>query len=93
MKRAAPIAVIVALTIVACEKPKPEAVDAASPTPSATAVATTIPSATASDDASSVVASEAGSSPCPADMAYVDTEFCPDIERTCTDVEVISHGY
>jgi sulfatase modifying factor 1 len=25
--------------------------------------------------------------PCPDDMAYVDTDFCPDIERRCIDME------
>lgn len=25
--------------------------------------------------------------PCPDDMAYVDTSFCPDVERRCLDVE------
>ena len=27
------------------------------------------------------------STPCPEDMAYVETNFCPDVERRCLDVE------
>lgn len=31
--------------------------------------------------------SEASCAPCPDDMVYVDTSFCPDLERRCLDLE------
>jgi sulfatase modifying factor 1 len=80
-------AVASAVAVVACEKEKPATVDAATSTPSATASAMQSGVTTSSSDASTTAAREGGASPCPADMAYVDTDFCPDIERTCTDVE------
>jgi hypothetical protein len=30
---------------------------------------------------------DAAEGPCPADMAYVDTSFCPDVDRRCLDPE------
>lgn len=51
-----------------------------SPAPSAATVAEL-------DAASTADAAEAGTSHCPPDMAFVDTTFCPDIERRCVDSE------
>jgi hypothetical protein len=35
---------------------------------------------------------DAGPAPCPDDMVYVDTNFCPDIERRCLDLEHERHN-
>jgi hypothetical protein len=58
------------------------------------------PLAASADAGADVVATEAGatavtaasedaaaSSPCPADMIHIATDFCPDIERWCLDME------
>jgi hypothetical protein len=37
--------------------------------------------------ASNAAAADAGPAHCPSDMAFVDTTFCPDIERRCLDSE------
>jgi formylglycine-generating enzyme len=39
----------------------------------------------ASADAGALVVD--ASTPCPEDMAYVETDFCPDVERRCLDME------
>jgi hypothetical protein len=50
------------------------------------------PAASVIPETSTVATVEAGaeagpSGPCPEDMAYVETSFCPDVERRCLDME------
>jgi hypothetical protein len=58
----------------------------AAPTGSAIAVTPPPPPAEPAPDASDDAVSTSAS-PCPGDMVYVDTSFCPDVERRCTDIE------
>jgi formylglycine-generating enzyme len=90
---------LVAVVAVGCGKSTPRVeVDSgagggsATTTPSATTTAppTTSGEADASSDAapaSGAASTDAGASPCPDDMAYVHTSFCPDIQRQCLDME------
>jgi sulfatase modifying factor 1 len=71
------------LAAVACGKSKSGEETAASPsasTPSTTAAPEAAPTASASS-------APATKTPCPDDMAYVNTTFCPKVERECIDVE------
>jgi sulfatase modifying factor 1 len=77
----APALAACAVLLVGCGDP-PETVDA-SLAVSMTPVQP--PDASPSPPASSVPGARA--LPCPDDMLYVDTTFCPDIERRCLDVE------
>lgn len=93
MRRLASTVFALTLVVAACNRASTEASpDASTPTVTPTSTST----ATSTLDASP----EAASGPCPADMAYVDTMFCPDVERECLDVEheepnhlVICHRY
>jgi hypothetical protein len=74
------------LIVVACGRKSENGVDAGGTTsPSATATASGVTTAMAPPPATSTAT--AAPSPCPEDMAYVDTMFCPDMERECVDVE------
>jgi hypothetical protein len=70
----------------ACEKKAPptEPVVEAGPNAGVTPDAAVAASPVGAADA----AAEAGAGgPCPDDMAYVETSFCPDVERRCLDME------
>jgi hypothetical protein len=83
------------LLLCACGKSSSSSPDAA-PSSSAAANAHASPSGrqSASRDAEAATAdsdihasADASASPCPEDMAFVDTQFCPDVDRECIDME------
>jgi formylglycine-generating enzyme len=75
----APAFAACALLVVGCGSP-PETTDA-------TVAASTLETAPEGTTESPGPIPDAGHPPCPDDMAYVDTNFCPEIERRCLDME------
>ncbi len=71
-----------AALVVACGNP-PETLDA---TASIVVTVTQI-EAPPMPTAPTAPSRDASASPCPEDMAYADTVFCPDIDRRCLDIE------
>ena len=74
---------VVLLACVGCNKKAP---------PTESVVVEAGPSASVPAEAGVVATVEAGvesgaSGPCPEDMAFVETSFCPDVERHCLDME------
>ncbi|HZU85663.1 MAG TPA: SUMF1/EgtB/PvdO family nonheme iron enzyme [Polyangiaceae bacterium] len=90
--RARPSA-LCAAWLAGCGAP-PETVDATAPAPpERDASATTAPRAAGEPDGEpSSVELDAPAPPCPEDMVYVDTMFCPDIDRRCLDLEHDPHN-
>ncbi len=74
------------LAVMACgKKPAPaDEVRDAGATPSASAGASTTAGAPVEAGAGTAAPT---ASPCPEDMAHVETSFCPDMERHCLDME------
>src|SRR5258708_2913494 len=90
--RASP-AVACVLLVVLCGESSPSS-DATVPSePYGAAIGTTLPAETTPEAPSPpppepVAAPSVGAAlPCPDDMAYVDTAFCPSVERRCLDLE------
>jgi sulfatase modifying factor 1 len=75
----APAFAACALLVVGCGSP-PETTDA-------TVAASALETEREDTKESSAPIADAGHAPCPEDMAYADTDFCPDIERRCLDME------
>jgi sulfatase modifying factor 1 len=82
----ASVVLLTCITCEACEKKAPptEHVVEAGPKAGVTADAAVVASPVGGADAA--VEAAAGG-PCPDDMAYVKTSFCPDVERRCLDME------
>src|SRR5277367_2502708 len=85
---------LASMLVVACGKKGAEADAGASASPGASGSASVSVDAGASvsvsvsaDAGASASADAAAAGPCPEDMAFVETSFCPDVERHCLDME------
>jgi hypothetical protein len=80
--RASWIAGLGVVGAMACEKTSPrETSEAAAP------AVLPGPEASAEGEAGATNDAAPGAEPCPEDMVYVQTSFCPDVERRCLDLE------